>query len=63
MSGKTPTENFAAYLRSAVLEAQRAIDRETIAHEKRTEFWRGYKAAMEEVRDHPETWPTPPEAP
>jgi hypothetical protein len=32
--------------------AQEVIDRETTAHEKRMEFWKGYKCAMEEVQLH-----------
>lgn len=37
---------------ACIESAQNAIDRETIAHNKRMEFWHGYKCAMEEARDH-----------
>ena len=36
----------------AIMDAQRQIDRITAEREKRMEFWRGYKFAMEELRDH-----------
>jgi hypothetical protein len=36
----------------SIASAQEAIDRETVGHDKRMEFWKGYKAAMEEVRAH-----------
>lgn len=51
-------DKFSEYLKRGARTAQQTIDAETVKHEKRVEFWKGYKSAMEEIRDHPELWPT-----
>jgi len=53
---KTPGENFSAYLKMSAAAAQREIDNATIEHQKRVEFWKGYKRAMEEVLSSSDKW-------
>ena len=36
----------------AIGDAQKQIDSETVMHEKRMEFWKGYRCAMEETKRH-----------
>lgn len=49
--------DFDTYLKNAVDAAAQQISQQTVEHQKRMEFWLGYKSAMEEIRDHPEFWP------
>ena len=49
--------DFKRYLEDGIKSANDQLAAETASHRLRTEFWKGYIAAMEEVLTHKEWWP------